>query len=114
MSATIDPMMLRTVDMPAAPAEFPLREKDFAGEDLKRRLRAPKILQKAPDDCSTAQGLARFLAERHCTGTQTIAVVNTVARARDVFDQLCKLIGNEAPCFIEDARLSAPRATLTG
>ena len=104
MSATIDPTMLRTVDMPAAPADFGLREEDFAREDLNRRLTAPKVLQKAPDDCNTAQGLARFLAERHCPGTQTIAVVNTVARARDVFDQLCKLVGNEAPCHLLHSR----------
>jgi CRISPR-associated endonuclease/helicase Cas3 len=104
MSATIDPTMLRTVDMPGAPADFGLREEDFAREDLNRRLTAPKVLQKAPDDCNTAQGLARFLAERHCPGTQTIAVVNTVARARDVFDQLCKLVGNEAPCHLLHSR----------
>ena len=104
MSATIDPKMLRTVDMPGDPVEFKLREDDLAREDLNRRLTALKIFAKAPDDCNTAQGLARFLAERHSPGTQTIAVVNTVARARDVFDYLRKIVGNAVPCNLLHSR----------
>ena len=104
MSATIDPRMLYTVDMPDAPDTLELLEDDFAREDLNRRLTAPKHLEKAQDDCSTAQGLARFLAERHRPGTQTIAVLNTVARAREVFDQLRKLIGNDTVCHLLHSR----------
>ena len=104
MSATIDSEMLRTVDMPEISDNFGLLEEDFAQEDLRRRLTARKDLEKAEDDCGTAPGLAHFLAERHRPGTQTIAVVNTVARAREVFDQLQKLMGNDADCHLLHSR----------
>ncbi len=104
MSATVGPKMLHTVDMPDAPPAFELREEDFAREDLNRRLTAQKLLDKAPDGCDTPQALARFLAERHLPGTQTIAVVNTVARAREVFDQLRKLVGDAVPSHLLHSR----------
>jgi CRISPR-associated endonuclease/helicase Cas3 len=104
MSATIAPNMLQTVDMPGAPDTFELLDDDFAREELNRRLTAPKHLEEAQADCGTAQGLARFLSERHCPGTQTIAVLNTVARARELFDQLRKLIGNDTPCHLLHSR----------
>ena len=104
MSATVDPKMLHTPDMLDAPPDFELREEDFARKDLNDRLTARKLLEKAPDDCNTAQGLAHFLAERHGRGTQTIAVVNTVARAREVFDQLRRLVGNTIPCHLLHSR----------
>jgi CRISPR-associated endonuclease/helicase Cas3 len=104
MSATIDSAMLHTVDMPEAPAAFELLEEDFARRDLNRRLTAPKHLERAPDGCNTAAGLAQFLAERHRPGKQTIVVVNTVARAREVFDQLRKLMGSGAPCRLLHSR----------
>jgi len=104
MSATIDSTILRTVDLPDVPDTFELCEEDFAREDLNRRLTARKHLEKAPDDCGTPPELARFLAERHRPGTQTIAVLNTVARAREVFDQLRKLMGDGAPCHLLHSR----------
>jgi CRISPR-associated endonuclease/helicase Cas3 len=64
MSATIAPQMLQTVDMPGAPDTFELMDDDFAREDLSHRLTAPKHLERAHADCTTAQGLARFLVER--------------------------------------------------
>ena len=104
MSATIDSTMLHTVDMPDAPVTLELLEEDFAREDLNRRLTARKHLEKAPDECNTAAGLARFLTERHSPGTQTIVVVNTVARARNVFDHLRKQMGSDAPCHLLHSR----------
>ena len=104
MSATIDSKMLQTVDMPKVPESFELREEDFARGDLNRRLTAPKQLKKAPEDCNTVPGLARFVTERHRPGTQTIAVVNTVARSREVFDQIRKLMGSDAPCHLLHSR----------
>lgn len=104
MSATLDPKMLRTVDRPEVPDVFELLKDDFVQTALKRRFTARKDLGKAPDDCSTAPGLARFLVERHRPGTQTIVVVNTVARAREVFDQLLRLMGNDATCHLLHSR----------
>ena len=104
MSATIHSKMLCTVDMPDAPVTSGILKADFARKDLDLRLTAPKHLEKAPADCSTAPGLAGFLTERHLPGTQTIAVVNTVARAREVFDQVRKLMGSDAPCHLLHSR----------
>ncbi len=104
MSATIDSKLLRTVDMQQAPDTFELCEEDFAREDLNRRLTARKYLQKAPDGCAKAPDLARFIIERHLPGTQTIVVVNTVARAREVFDQLSKLSSDGVPCHLLHSR----------
>jgi CRISPR-associated endonuclease/helicase Cas3 len=104
MSATIDSKVLRTVDMQQAPNTFELCEEDFAREDLNRRLTARKNLQKAPDGCDKAPDLARFITERHRPGMQTIVVVNTVARAREVFDQLSKLMGDGAFCHLLHSR----------
>lgn len=104
MSATIDSTILRTVDLPDVPDTFELCEEDFDREDLNRRLTARKHLEKAPDGCGAPPELARFLTERHRPGTQTIVVVNTVARAREVFDQLRKLNSDGAPCHLLHSR----------
>jgi CRISPR-associated endonuclease/helicase Cas3 len=104
MSATIDSTILRTVDLPEVPDTFELWEEDFARKDLNRRLTARKDLEKAPDGCGAAPELARFITERHRPGTQTIVVLNTVARAREVFDQIRKLMGNVAPCHLLHSR----------
>src|SRR5207253_10012611 len=61
---------------------------DRAIPELRDRLRAVKRIEQAPATCRTPDGLARFIKERHTRGTQTLAVVNRVARAREVFAAL--------------------------
>ncbi len=39
------------------------------------------------------QGLAEIVKEKHLPGTQTLIVVNTVNRAREVYDELNKVYG---------------------
>jgi CRISPR-associated endonuclease/helicase Cas3 len=92
MSATMDTSMLVTIDSKHPPEELALRDADLSAKlGLYERLHAVKSLEKAPDDCCSPGGLARFLANRHRPGTQTLAVVNRVARARETFDELKKL-----------------------
>ncbi len=104
MSATVHSRILCTVDQPDAPVTVGLLAADLKREDLECRLKAPKHVEKAPASCSDASGLADFLAERHRPGTQTIAVLNTVARAREVFDRLCDPTGSGIPCHLLHSR----------
>jgi CRISPR-associated endonuclease/helicase Cas3 len=92
MSATMDAPMLVTVDVANEPEVQPLRDADKSPElGLHRRLHAVKALAKAPDDCRTPLGLARFLVKRHRPGTQSLVIVNRVPRAREVFDEIKKI-----------------------
>ncbi len=103
MSATLDAAMLMSVDTAQPPEIFGLMAEDYEREDLRKRLRAPKKVSKAPHDCRRPAGLAEFLASHHRAGTQTIAVVNRVSRARETFDHLRK-IAPETPCHLLHSR----------
>lgn len=92
MSATMDTSMLATVDVTRALGKVSLSGADRAPDlGLHKRLHAPKALTKAPEDCRTPAGLARFLVDHHRPGTQTLMVVNRVPRAREVFDEVKKI-----------------------
>jgi CRISPR-associated endonuclease/helicase Cas3 len=107
MSATTDANMLRSVDASQPPEMFELGPEDYPLESpLYRRMHATKRIQKAPEECRRPVGLAQFLAERHKPGTQTIAVVNRVARARETFDAVQK-IAPGAPCHLLHSRFRA-------
>jgi CRISPR-associated endonuclease/helicase Cas3 len=104
MSATLDATMLRSVDLQGAVQTFELCEEDYtAGGPLYRRLHAAKRIQKAPAGCRRPAGLAQFLLDCHKPGTQTIAVVNRVARARETFDAVRK-IAPDVPCYLLHSR----------
>jgi CRISPR-associated endonuclease/helicase Cas3 len=90
MSATLDPEMLRTVDLQGQPAVFELGPEDKTMEPLRRRLGAAKSVARAPEECRSPEGLASFLAREHKPGTQTLAVVNRVGRAQEVFNKFRK------------------------
>ncbi len=103
MSATMDAAMLKSVDQIHAPEMFRLTAEDSSREDLRRRLNAPKKVAKAPEECCRPAGLAEFLAAHHRSGTQTIAVVNRVGRARETFDEL-RRIAPDQPCELLHSR----------
>ncbi len=91
MSATLDQAWLRTIDF--APrvdrlASLKLDESDRDTPILSARLNAVKTIERAPSSCRTPQGLAAFVKENHARGTQTLVVVNRVARARETFAAL--------------------------
>lgn len=105
MSATMDANMLKSVDATQPPEPFKLgEEEDYPpGSLLHRRLHAGKRIEKSPEECRRPAGLAQFLAARHKPGTQTIAVVNRVVRAREAFDELQKLAPG-VPCHLLHSR----------
>ncbi len=91
MSATLDRDWLKQVDFKTQVdglRELTLSEADRAAPVLAQRLTAIKRLQAAPPDCRLPQGLATFVKAKHQTGTQTLVVVNRVARARETFAAL--------------------------
>jgi CRISPR-associated endonuclease/helicase Cas3 len=91
MSATLDKKWLETIDFKErarALEVLKLGTDDRATPELRDRLHAVKRIGLAPASCRTPDGLARFIKERHTQGTQTLVVVNRVARAREVFAAL--------------------------
>ena len=103
MSATLDQEMLRTVDLQEQPPVFELGPDDKADERLWKRLEAAKSVAPAPEECRSPEGLARFLAAEHKPGTQTLAVVNRVARAQAIFAEFRRL-SPEVPCRLLHSR----------
>jgi CRISPR-associated endonuclease/helicase Cas3 len=96
MSATLDRAWLRTIDFAPEVAVLlavELSEADLTTPALSRRLHAVKRVAPAPDSCRTPRGLAAFVKQQHETGTQTLVVVNRVARARETFAALEELYG---------------------
>jgi CRISPR-associated endonuclease/helicase Cas3 len=99
MSATLDRDWLKQIDFAPQVEQLKLLElsdSDRAAATLARRLNAVKNLSKAEDRCRLPQGLAEVAKEKHLPGTQTLIVVNTVNRAREVFDELNKVYGKPA------------------
>ncbi len=100
MSATLDREWLKTIDF--APQVKTLNQIELTKDDrnmpvLAKRLHAPKTLEAAPLNCRLPEGLAKFTLENHMAGTQTLVVVNRVARAREAFAALEKEATNISP-----------------
>ena len=70
-----------------------LSQPDRATPILAQRLNAVKKIAPAPVECRTPEGLAEFVKASHTPGTQTLVVVNRVARARETFIALEKHYG---------------------
>jgi CRISPR-associated endonuclease/helicase Cas3 len=88
MSATLDRNWLKTIDFAPRIDGLPkleLSDADRAAPLFKKRLTAVKTLERAPASCRVPEGLAEFIKEHHTPGTQTLVVVNRVARARETF-----------------------------
>jgi CRISPR-associated endonuclease/helicase Cas3 len=95
MSATMEGRWLETVDHPAPASVFTLDASDLGTPELTRRRHANKQLHRAETvlsraDKSASSRLAREILARHRPGSRTIAVVNTVQRAVEVFGALEK------------------------
>ncbi|QQS48114.1 MAG: CRISPR-associated helicase Cas3' [Acidobacteriota bacterium] len=96
MSATLDRNWLRQIDF--APKVDQLKQLEISDQDkisevLSNRLNAVKHLRQAPQICRLPSGLAGFVKEKHIPGNQTLIVVNTVNRAREVYDELIEKFG---------------------
>lgn len=86
MSATVDGGWLETVDHPAPASALTLTDADQSGP-LRNRLRASKTLRELPV-ARWPQEAATVILERHQKATITLVVVNTVERARQVYETL--------------------------
>jgi CRISPR-associated endonuclease/helicase Cas3 len=100
MSATLDAQRLATVDHPQPDKGWPAIRLELADREQPKvhdRLHARKPLTLAPTKLNKetnkayAPALAAFVKEKHVPDTLTLVVVNTVARAQEVFAALRKL-----------------------
>jgi CRISPR-associated endonuclease/helicase Cas3 len=90
MSATVDERSLATIDHPSIDSLVELGDDDRTGH-LARRLNAVKAVRRIavdPDPKRYGASLAAQLLELHQPGTRTIAVLNTVERARTLRAEL--------------------------
>ena len=89
MSATVRPEWLATVDHPApsAPQILGLNQDDMVNPGLGKRHHARKVVSEAVGISGNryARNMAEFINERHQPGTLTLAIVNTVERAQEVY-----------------------------
>ncbi len=93
MSATLQPAWLETVDFAEqagalTTASLELSHDDASHREVDRRLRAEKPLEKARASMGESAGLAALVREAHKPGTLTIAVMNTVGRAGELYKAL--------------------------
>lgn len=97
MSATLDRRWLNHVDFSPYVenlTQIELSVADQSSTILNQRYLAEKNLSLAPPGCRHPQGLADFIKNNHRPGTQSLIVVNTVQRAREVFDHLLNSYGS--------------------
>lgn len=99
MSATLGQGQLETVDHPKPPGGWRvlgLEQDDLALPAVQKRINAPKSVRKLDlalskdSDKSYPKELAAFLLKEHQADTLTLVVVNRVARAQEVYQQLLK------------------------
>lgn len=108
MSATIDQAAMATPDRRTISAVVEVTEADREGP-LAGRLHAAKTVQRLAADSSDARALGALLIDHHRAGTRTIAVLNTVDRATDLYRSL-RALG--APAVLVHSRFRPPeRAT---
>lgn len=95
MSATVQPGWLATVDNPEVERLVELDDDDRRGP-LRERLEAPKTVHRvdvAGAGRAYEKRLAAALVEAHQPGTMTLAIVNSVERARRLSAELGRLSG---------------------
>lgn len=89
MSATVDTSALATVDRPGVESKVVLTDEDRAGP-LLVRLEAAKTVRELAEAASDPTRIAELVSDRHRPGSLTLAVHNTVERAREVYLALIK------------------------
>ena len=104
MSATVQTDWLASVDHPAPsePEVLELGRDDMAHPTLEKRHHARKMVSEASltRGVGYARQLADLIVERHVSGTLTLAIVNTVERAQQVYREL----GNGRRISLDAAR----------
>ena len=92
MSATARPDWLATIDHAKPPAAqiVELGDNDLADPRLCKRHNARKVLSRGAVDFKKQKGMADLIADKHESGTLTLAIVNTVERAQKLYAELVK------------------------
>jgi CRISPR-associated endonuclease/helicase Cas3 len=92
MSATLEPDWLRTADFDPSSLQtsLALEAKDFENRQIYDRYSAVKILTKADTANANLRDLASEIMELHQPRTRTLVVVNTVGRARLLYQEITK------------------------
>ena len=92
MSATARSDWLDTVDHRAPPAArvMELGSADLADPRLGKRHHARKVVARSTVDFKMRKETAELIAEKHESGTLTLAIVNTVERAQKLYAELVK------------------------
>ncbi len=90
MSATVRPDWLHTIDhSPQSPLVCELGDGDLADTRLSRRHNACKMVTEAAiEGKKRAADIANLISSHHKPGALTLAIVNTVERAQDVYKAL--------------------------
>ena len=92
MSATVRPDWLATIDHPAPPESqvLELGPDDMASLSLGKRHHARKVVSEATGISGNryVRNMAEFIQKMHKPGTLTLAILNTVERAREVYRTL--------------------------
>lgn len=106
MSATVDPGWLATVDHQPPVSAVRLSEDDLATE-VGQRVRAPKRLSRLSVARWPEEGAGAVL-HLHRPGTLTLVVVNTVERARRLYEELRRLVQAGLEVHLLHSRFRAP------
>lgn len=94
MSATVDPEIMKTVDNPSIDLSRIVRlgETDLQDESLSKRLNATKkIAHLEITSGDRPKQIASEIVKLHRAGTLTIAILNTVADAQDIFREIKRI-----------------------
>lgn len=105
MSATVPEEELLTVDAPTISPRVALSPADRSSAELARRLNGRKTIDELPiaDPKKAEQAIAAALHLHHRPGTLTLAIMNTVDRARTLHKELAKL-KPDAPVLLLHSR----------
>ena len=111
MSATVDVSQLSTVDFAHNPgSEVSLSDRDTQNPALQERLSGTRRVQQVEIDTKPAaypRTVAELATAKHREGTRTIVVLNTVDRARAVYEALVKA-KPEANLILAHSRFRPP------
>jgi CRISPR-associated endonuclease/helicase Cas3 len=90
MTATFERSWLDTVDFHEQPAVVTLEPEDLEKEAIQKRVNAAKTVEETIA-CDTSRECAAFVSSQHQENQLSLVIVNTVARAQEIWEELRKL-----------------------
>lgn len=97
MSATLDPTWFDVPDFdPEGATVLSIDEEDLGIPEIRKRVEAVKMLSRFGElkgDSKDARLVTAGVIDEHKPGTQTLVVLNTVERARALYDSLARELG---------------------